>query len=70
MVTEDHCFQRIVLDHLFSDAWYGHVQRPAYRHLDDGQLERAVDIAERIAAEGDPLLRRLNEQSLRWRGKR
>jgi hypothetical protein len=28
----------------------------------------AVAVAERIAVEGDPLLRRLNDQSLRWRG--
>lgn len=68
VVHEDHCFARILLDHLFADAWYGHVDgRPAYRHLSAQQLEQAVAMGERILAEGDELLRRLNEESLAWR---
>ena len=38
-------------------------------HLDDERLAAAVALAERIDAEGDPLLRELDRQSLVWRGK-
>jgi hypothetical protein len=72
VVTADHCFGRIVLDHTVGGRWYDVLDRrrsPAFTQLDDGQLARAIALAEQILAEGDPLLRRLDEQSLRWRGK-
>ncbi|MFC3689056.1 hypothetical protein [Aquipuribacter hungaricus] len=71
VVTADHCFGRIVLDNAVGARWYdvlGPV-RPAFTALDDEQLARAVALAERIAAEGDPLLRELDARSLAWRGK-
>ncbi|MEM1042804.1 MAG: hypothetical protein AAGI91_09255 [Bacteroidota bacterium] len=69
-VRYDHCFMRIVLDHVFGGRWYDHVEaRPACRHLTGEQLRRAVDLAEEIAAEGAPLLRTMNQRSLAWRGK-
>jgi hypothetical protein len=70
-VTADHCFGRIVLDHAVGRCWYEVLDRqgpPAFTQLDDERLRVAVELAERIEAEGDPLLRRLNDQSLRWRG--
>ena len=73
VVTLDHCFGRIVLDHAVGGCWYDQLDRrrsPAFAQLDDEQLVAAVQLAERIVAEGDPLLRRLDDQSLRWRGKR
>jgi hypothetical protein len=72
VVTADHCFGRIVLDHAVGGRWYDVLDRrraPAFTQLDDAQLRAAVDVAERISAEGDPLLRELDAQSLRWRGK-
>ncbi len=71
VVRYDHCFQRIILDHLFGDAWRNHLssKQPAYRQLDEAQLSVAVNLAQRIEREGDALLRKLNEQSLVWRGK-
>ncbi|SDS82244.1 hypothetical protein SAMN04488543_2445 [Friedmanniella luteola] len=72
VVTADHCFGRIVLDHAVGGCWYDVLDRrrsPAFAQLDDVQLGAAVRLAERIDAEGDPLLRRLDEQSLRWRGR-
>ena len=72
-LREDHCFQRVLLDAACGGRWYDHVPaRPAYRHLDPDRLARAVALAERLATEPDALalLRALNEQSLRWRGKR
>ncbi len=73
VVTADHCFGRIVLDHAVGGCWYDVLDRrraPAFGQLDDAQLRAAVLLAERIDAEGDALLRDLDEQSLRWRGHR
>ena len=73
VVVADHCFGRIVLDHAVQGRWYDVLDRrrsPAFAQLDDDRLGAAVDLAERIAAEGDPLLRELDAQSLAWRGKR
>jgi hypothetical protein len=44
-------------------------RRPAFAQLDDERLAAAVALAERIAAEGDPLLRELDAGSLAWRRK-
>ena len=73
VVTADHCFGRIVLDHAVGGRWYDVLDRrrsPASAQLDDAQLADAVALSERVLAEGDPLLRALDAQSLAWRGKR
>ena len=70
VVTADHCFGRILLDHAVGGRWYDVLDRrrsPASAQLDDDQL---VALAERVLAEGDPLLRELDAQSLAWRRKR
>ncbi len=72
VVTHDHCFGRIVLDHAVAGCWYDVLDRrrsPAFAQLSDEQLAGAVALAERVLTEGDPLLRRLDAQSLVWRGK-
>ncbi len=72
VVREDHCFGRIVLDATVGRCWYDVLDRrrsPAFAQLDDEQLATAVELAERVLVEGDPLLRRLDAQSLGWRGK-
>ena len=72
VVTADHCFGRIVLDHAVGGRWYDVLDRrrsPAFAQLDDDRLAAAVALAERIDAEGDSLLRELDRQSLAWRGK-
>jgi proline racemase len=72
VVTNDHCFGRIVLDHAVGGRWYDVLDRrrsPAFAQLDDDDLARAVQLAERMVLEGDPLVRVLDAQSLRWRGK-
>jgi hypothetical protein len=72
VVVADHCFGRIVLDNTVGGCWYDVLDRrrsPAFAQLDDGRLAMAVALAERIAAEGDPLLRELDARSLAWRGK-
>ncbi len=62
----DHCFMRVCLDHAVGQPWHERVRRPATRHLAEDALQRAVAVAERIAA--DPaVLPGLNDQSLAWR---
>ena len=71
-VREDHCFGRIVLDGAVGGCWYDVLDRrrsPAFAQLDDAQLARAVKLAERMVAEGEPLVRELDARSLAWRGK-
>ena len=66
----DHCFGRVVLDNLFDDEWYDHVDgSPAYEQLSQAQLEEAIAIADRMLEEGRPAVEELNDNSLRWRGK-
>ncbi|MEM9997833.1 MAG: hypothetical protein AAF809_09040 [Bacteroidota bacterium] len=69
-IRYDHCLMRVALDHVFEDAWYGHLKkRPAYRHLTDEQLAEAIRHAESMRDGGTPVVRVMNRQSLRWRGK-
>lgn len=64
----DHCFARVVLDNLFGDEWYSHVDgRPAYKHLSQSELQDAIEIADRMLSEGRPVVAELNRNSLQWR---
>ena len=50
MVTADHCFGRILLDHAVGGRWYDVLDRrrsPASAQLDDDQLAAAVALGER-----------------------
>jgi len=67
----NHCFARIVLDNLFEDCWYNHLSRkqPAYKQLNETQLKKAIAIA-RSMLKQPALAQPLNNNSLRWRGKK
>ena len=67
-VSEDHCFQRIILDHICGGVWYEYLDRPAYESLTKDQAQRAVKLCEDIA-DGHKDLQKLNQQSLIWRDK-
>ena len=67
-VSEDHCFQRIVLDNVCGGVWYEYLDRPAYKHLTNDQAQRAVKLCEDVAA-GRADLHMLYQQSLIWREK-
>ena len=67
-VSEDHCFQRIILDQVCGGMWYEHLGRPAYKHLTNDQAQRAVELCQGLI-EGREDLRQMNQQSLIWRGK-
>ena len=69
-VRLNHCFQRILLDHAAGGVWYDAIPgRPAYAHADIDLLARAVATGEAVLA-GTAQIGVLNDQSLRWRGKR
>ncbi|MEM1038462.1 MAG: hypothetical protein AAGI12_03210 [Pseudomonadota bacterium] len=68
-VNEDHCFQRIVLDHVCKGVWYHDIKPPAYKHMTVQQLDAAIALCEEIA-KNEIDLAMLNMQSLTWRGKR
>ncbi len=69
----DHCFARVILDALFNDCWYAHLDRrrgrSAESQLNIRQLTQAIAHARAMLALGDPEVCRLNERSLVWRGK-
>jgi hypothetical protein len=66
----NHCFGRVVLDNVFEDEWYDYVDgRPAYEHLSEEELQKAIDIADTMIEEGKSAVEELNENSLRWRDK-
>ena len=68
----DHCFMRIVLDHVFEDSWYRHLDRRlrAYKQLTDQQLCRAVQLAEHLLEAPVEEVKRMDNASLMWRGKK
>ncbi|WP_375280161.1 hypothetical protein [Pseudooctadecabacter sp.] len=67
-VVNDHCFQRIILDHIAGGVWYDHIAKPAYKNLTEDQARRATALAEDILA-GTVDLWALDAQSLTFRGK-
>lgn len=69
-VTENHCFQRIILDNLLGQCWYDVLDRgktPAYKQLTEDQLQQAIDLAEAIISSPGNYLEQLNQNSLNWR---
>lgn len=67
-VSEDHCFQRIILDHVCGGVWYEYLERPAYKNLTKDQAQRVVKICEDIG-DGNLDLQKLDQQSLIWADK-
>ena len=67
-VSNDHCFQRIILDAVCGGVWNEYLPRPAYKNLTHDQAANAVKLCNDIIS-GDADLIVLNKQSLQWRGK-
>ncbi|MEM1301734.1 MAG: hypothetical protein AAGH17_04055 [Pseudomonadota bacterium] len=65
-IENDHCFQRVVLDHICGGVWYDHIPRPAYRHMTPAQAHEAVHLCHAIL-DGTADLAALNAQSIAWR---
>ncbi|MCJ8209816.1 hypothetical protein MUY27_08855 [Mucilaginibacter sp. RS28] len=67
-VRYNHCFNRIVLDWLFQDVWYKHLERakPAVTQVSEAQLSKMVYRMEQWLAQPH-LLWEDNRKSLAWR---
>jgi hypothetical protein len=64
----DHCFARVILDHVCGRPWREVLAAPAYKAMGAEQLERAVAVGEAILA-GAADLDALNRESLVGRRK-
>jgi methylated-DNA-[protein]-cysteine S-methyltransferase len=64
----NHCFGRIILDHICQRPWREVLQPPAVRHMNMGQLGKAVQVGEGILS-GIVDLEKLNRESLQMRAK-
>ncbi|MEM1325791.1 MAG: hypothetical protein AAGI23_07555 [Bacteroidota bacterium] len=66
----NHCFGRVVLDWLFQDVWYKHIEkRPAYKQLSEEQLKRAISRMEKWLEDREMLVAD-NRASLNYRASR
>ena len=70
LIRFNHCFARIILDNLFEDCWYNHLQKggkvPAYKQLTMEQLAKAIRLAQKMVQDPDAAAL-LNSRSLQWR---
>ena len=67
----NHCFLRVVYDHLFEKKWQDvlNAKKPAIHQLDETQLRRAIQLGHEVMADRESC-EIMNERSLVWRGKR
>ena len=70
-LKEDRCFMRVILDQLFQDCWYNHLDRrlAAYKQLNNDQLRRAIALGTVIENGDENALARWDRESLLWRRK-
>lgn len=68
----DHCFQRVILDNIFQDEWYGYLDNrsdiPAYKQMSIKQLKEAIKLGRKML-DSEEYMEELNQKSLNWRGK-
>lgn len=72
-IWENHCLQRILLDHLFGDAWHRHLpqgQTPAYRQLHLHQLGLLLYRTHQLLWSSTEDVAALHQRSLTWRQKK
>lgn len=71
-VRYNHCFQRIILDTIFKDCWYNHLDRssgvPTCKQLTDSQLQQAIQVSKRMISSLETV-EELNRSSLSYRNK-
>lgn len=69
-IKDNHCIQRILLDHLVGGAWPDHLRRlriPAYQQLDLKEMGRLLRSAHALYGKTKAEVTALNRQSLGWR---
>lgn len=67
-VRFNHCFARIILDAVCGCEWYQVLERPAYKHLTNEQLKRAIAIGQEFLTNPQACCA-ANQTSLKYRGK-
>ena len=68
-VTLNHCIGRIVYDSVMRCKWSEKVKSPFYKNADDSNIEKALEVCDRLKVEGKLLADRLNVESLGYRSK-
>lgn len=67
-VRFNHCFVRIILDSICGCEWFRVIEKPAYKHMTNAQLEQAITLGKKFLA--DPkACSAANQASLQFRGK-
>lgn len=66
VITDDHCFARVLLDVTLSRPWREIVKPPAWRHTPISQLGQAISLGEALL-DGSQDIDDLNAISLRLR---
>jgi hypothetical protein len=73
VIRSDLCFQRVLIDNIFEDVWYNHLENsgsePAYKQLSRDQLVSALDLCRDMEKAGGEKVEDLNRKSLKFRGK-
>ncbi|PPK86074.1 hypothetical protein CLV84_2991 [Neolewinella xylanilytica] len=69
-IYRNHCFLRVVYDHLFQKKWQAALdnKKPAIHQLDETQLRRAIHLGNQLMADRQ-CCEIMNRKSLEWRGK-
>ncbi len=69
-IVHNHCFLRVVYDHLFEKKWQKALdsKKPAIHQLDETQLRRALSLGHQVMADRSTC-EIMNRRSLEWRGK-
>lgn len=66
-VTDEDCFERILLDNAFGGVWTDHVaHQPGYDQIPDDVLASVVARGEHLLKDGNDIFA-MNDASLRWR---
>lgn len=63
---ENHCYLRIALDNTFQKKWNKVLKSPAYKHLNNSQLEQVILLLKSYQTDKALLLEH-NKKSLAWR---
>lgn len=64
----DHCFKRVVLDDVVKKKWDKEIRRPAIKNMSYMELRKANHTADKMIKKGKPMVEKLNDQSLKYRG--
>ena len=65
---DNHCYLRIALDNTFQAKWDTVLKRPAYKNLNEAELQNVLKLLKMYKKDQELLLTH-NQNSLQWRKK-